>query len=328
MKLFEIPMVVTSLVGLGFLAGLDAPPAHADFTFGEPVNIDAAMQFFANSYFVVDCFSSDGLEMFVESDRAGGQGSDDLWVRKRASPKDDWGPAENLGPVVNSASVEASASITSDGLELYFYSDRLGGYGENDLCVTKRATRDSPWGPPTNLGPNVNSSNLESYPSVSSDGLELYFQSNRPGGYGGRDLYVSRRATRNDPWGPAANLGPAVNSPAEETEPCLSPDGLLLFFYSTRPGGHGDSDLWMTRRASRSAPWEAPVNLGPVVNGPTQQGHPCLAPDGSALYFARVNASGNWTYWQAPITPILDFNGDGKRLSGNNVNQCSLGRMV
>ncbi len=103
MKLFEIPMVVTSLVGLGFLAGLDAPPARADFTFGAagepPIYFPLLNP--ANDY--IDCFSADGLEMYIDSNRAGGQGDYDLWVCKRPSPEDDWGPPENLGLAVNSA---------------------------------------------------------------------------------------------------------------------------------------------------------------------------------------------------------------------------------
>ena len=77
-------------------------------------------------------------------------------------------------------------------------------------------------------------------PSVSSDGLELYFAVRiARADMAADDLYVSKRATRNDPWGPPVNLGPAVNSPADEDGPCLSPDGLLLFFSDerSRPGG-------------------------------------------------------------------------------------------
>jgi hypothetical protein len=148
--------------------------------------------------------------------------------------------------------------------------------------------------------------------------LELYFASNRPGGYGGynlniNDLYVSKRATRDDPWGDPVNLGPAVNSSANEDAPYLSPDGLLLFFHSSRAGGYGGYDLWMTRRASRSGPWEPVVNLGPTINGATEEYLPRIAPDGSALYFFRNDAAGNVLgSWRAPILPLVDFNGDGK----------------
>ena len=209
---------------------------------------------------------------------------------------------------------EYRSSITGDGLELYFYSDRPGGYSSYNIYVTRRATRDSPWGPPANLGPNVNISSDTTYdPAVSSDGLELYFTYwNSPGGYAGADLCVSRRATTQDPWGPPSNLGPAVNSPAIERHPWVSPDGLLLLFASDRPGGYGNWDIWMTRRAGCSAPWGPPVNLGPKINGPLLDYTPCLAPDGSALYFARESGNSVTWCWKAPILPIVDFNGDGK----------------
>jgi len=94
-----------------------------------------------------------------------------------------------------------------------------------------------------------------------------------------------------------------VNSPAGDTFACPSQDGLLLFFASARPGGNGDWDIWVARRASRSAPWEPAVNLGPVVNGPGSDGVPFLPADGSALYFMR-ESGGTWTQWKAPILPI------------------------
>lgn len=127
-------------------------------------------------------------------------------------------------------------------------------------------------------------------------------------------MYVSRRATVNDPWGDAMNLGPVVNSAYNDTGPCLSPDGLLLVFqdYGTpRPGGCGREDFWMTRRASLSDPWGPPVNLGPPVNGPNFEAAPRFFPDGSALKFSR-ESGGIWSDWRAPIIPIVDFNGDGK----------------
>ncbi|MBP7053242.1 MAG: PD40 domain-containing protein [Phycisphaerae bacterium] len=312
MKRFEIPMVVTSLVGLCFLAGLDVPPAHADFTFGTPVNIQSTFPSLdptPDEY--IDCFSADGLEVYFGSAHKAGQGGADLWVFTRASVEDDWGLPENLGPIVNSAAGDRGASIAVDGLELYFFSNRPGGYGNADIYVTRRATRTSPWGPATNLGQKVNGSFGDTWPMVSPDGLELYFSSDRPGNLGDGDLYVSNRATTQDSWGDPVNLGQAVNGPFPEMIPRLSPDGLLLFFESPRPGGFG---LWgegyVARRASRSAPWQPAVNLGPIVNATTFT-WPIGCPDGSALYICGdPNDDGsNWTY-QAPILPIVDFNTD------------------
>ncbi|MCL5282157.1 MAG: hypothetical protein M1376_19890 [Planctomycetes bacterium] len=239
MRLFEIPMVVTSLVGLCFLAGLGVPAAHADFTFGEPVSIQSEFPFLDPATGWIFCFSADGLEAYlcIFGDRPGGYGQCDIWVSKRSSVEDKWGDPENLGPLVNRDSWDHYPLLSGDGLELYFSSDRSGGYGDFDLYVTRRATRTSPWEAATNLGPKVNSASGDMVASVSPDGLELYILSDRPGGSGGLDFYVSKRATRNDPWGDPVNVGPAVNSPGAELAASFSPDGLLMFFGSNRPGG-------------------------------------------------------------------------------------------
>jgi len=288
---------------------LTATSANADFTFGEPVNIQSNFPFLNPATEGIHCFSADGLEVYGVS-----YGLGDLWVCKRASVEDEWGAPENLGATINSASQDGSPFLTADGLELYFWSGRGGGYGAQDLYVTRRATRTSPWGVPTNLGQPVNTSQQESAPVVSPDGLELYFATIRPGGYGGWDLYVSKRATRNDPWGDPVNVGPAVNSPGNDSASSLSPDGLLMFVLSDRPGGFGPwGDGYVTRRASRSAPWQPAVNLGPIVNKTVYNGPLGVTADGSALYIIwdPNDDMTNWTY-KAPILPIVDFNSDGK----------------
>ena len=115
------------------------------------------------------------------------------------------------------------------------------------------------------------------------------------------------------------NLGAVVNSLFAEQAPGLSPDGLLLVFHGTRPGGLGGIDLWMTRRANRSAPWEPVVNLGPMINGPSDEGYPVLAPDGSALYFWRDCAGRAPIPLKAPILPMVDLDRDGKVGSGDRM---------
>ncbi len=314
MKLFEIPMVVTSLVGLCFLAGLDAPPARADFAFGEPVSIQSDFPFLNPATDWIFCFSADELEAYlcISADRPGGYGQCDIWVSKRSSVEDKWGAPENLGPLVNSEGWDQYPILSADGLELYFSSDRPGGYGDFDLYVARRATRTSPWEAATNLGPKVNSAYVDAVASASPDGLELYILSDRPGGYGGGDFYVSRRATRNDPWGDPVNVGPVVNSPGGELAASFSPDGLLMFFGSDRPGEFSDFDGYVTRRASPSAPWQPAVNLGPIVNKDFFN-WPSISADGSTLYILyEPNDWSTMRTYEAPILPIVDFNADKK----------------
>jgi len=316
MKRFNCSRITLVLMVFGLVLVLTPASANADFAFGEPVNLKSVIPVIDPAHESIDCFSSDGLEMYIESDRPGGHGEMDLWVLRRASIEENWGPPENLGPGINSPRVENGSSISNDGLTLYFNSFRSGGYGSGDIYMTTRTTANAPWGPAVNLGPKINGSSFDGCPCISPDGLELYFLSGRPGGYGDGDIYVTRRATLNDPWGEPVNIGPEINSPYNELPISLSPDGLLLLFDDSfsdrgpRPGGYGDADMWMTRRASLSDPWQSPVNLGPKINSSARDAGPVISPDGRMLYFFTFSNE-TWDNWQVPIEPVVDFNDDG-----------------
>jgi Tol biopolymer transport system component/predicted negative regulator of RcsB-dependent stress response len=177
MKVFEGPMFVASLLGLCVASGLDAPPAYANFTFGEPVNLRSVIPVLDPAHECIECFSYDGLEVYVISDRVDTQGGFDLCVLKRTSIEAEWGSIENLGHVVNSTADEWCASISGDGLTLYFTSDRPGGYGWADIWMTTRVSSNDPWGQPLKIPPKVNTTGGDGGPWISPDGLELYFGS-------------------------------------------------------------------------------------------------------------------------------------------------------
>jgi Tol biopolymer transport system component len=148
------------------------------------------------------------------------------------------------------------------------------------------------FGTPTNLGPTVNAPAHESVPSISADGLSLYFQSDRHGGHGLWDLYVTKRTTTEDAWGAAVNLGPPVNSSSIEYTPCISADGLELHFGSKRPGGHGGGDIWKATRKTKDDPWLEPMNLGPNVNSPYEEGASSISADGLTLFLLSNRPGG------------------------------------
>jgi serine/threonine protein kinase len=194
---------------------------------------------------ITSYWTADGLEMPVAHKRFDGHGGSDIWMYHRDSVDDNWGLPMNLGPIVNSTADERSPAILRNGLELYFGAyDRPGGCGGWDLWVTRRATRDAPWQKPVNLGEKVNSTALDARPCLSADGLMLFFDSKRSGGYGQADLYVTRRKTILDPWQEPINLGPLVNSPAYDELAYISADGSMLYFDSNRPDGYGGQDIW------------------------------------------------------------------------------------
>jgi hypothetical protein len=126
----------------------------------------------------------------------------------------------------------------------------------------------SDWAAPVNLGPVVNSTSFDGGPGISKDGLSLYFQSNRPGGFGGMDIWVAQRPTVDAPWGAPVNLGSAINTNFADTVPTFSRDGHWMFFASTRPGGFGSNDIWASWRAHvhDDFGWQPPFNLGANIN--------------------------------------------------------------
>src|SRR6266566_2982066 len=177
---------------------------------------------------------------------------------------------------------------------------------------------NSEWSAPVNLGSTINTTFNEQGPSLSNDGLSLYFGSDRPlGGAGSFDLWVSRRdcGDASDPkcaWQPPENLGPTVNTAASETGPGLSIDGHLLFFTSTRLGGPGGQDIYLSRRSNPNTDlgWEPPVALGPDVNTAANEAgaeYVQSAEDGAAnFYFNRAPVGGTADLWTATRRSVHD----------------------
>ncbi|MHC4437699.1 MAG: LamG-like jellyroll fold domain-containing protein [Planctomycetota bacterium] len=214
--------------------------------------------------------------------------------RESANAEFIWGAAVNLGPNVNSSSNDAGSSISADGLTLYFSSNRPGGAGGYDLWCTTRATINDDWGPAENLGQPPNSRYSYWGPSISSDGLTLYFSDghspqygNRlPGGLGGQgDIWMVTRASVNVAWGEPINLGPAVNS-QHAIHPCISSDNLSLYFQTHRAGALGHCDIMVATRKSTSDPFGDPVFLK-NVNAGGADWTPDISADGLTLFFMR-----------------------------------------
>ena len=145
------------------------------------------------------------------------------------------------------------------------------------FTASSRAQVYSDWSAPFNLGPIVNSTSMDRGPAISKDGLSLYFASTRPlTGFGGEDIYVSQRETRDDEWGPPVNLGPIINTTGNESVPAFSRDGHLLFFSSSRTGGLGGVDIWVSRREHThdDFAWQPAENLGAGVNSASTDAGP------------------------------------------------------
>jgi hypothetical protein len=211
----------------------------------------------------------------------------------------------NIGPAINSRNIESSPFISPDGLSLFFASDFPDGLLDYDIWVTTRASTSEAWGEAVKLGQMINTTNTEWHPSITADGLELYFDSDRPGGEGSEDLWVSKRESTADEWGAAVNLGPAINTWEFEEAASVSADGLILTWDSDRPDGFGESDIWMSTRSTRDEPWGPPVNLGPNINTQNLEATAALSADGGTLFFTAwpwPEGYGDFDIWMARRT--------------------------
>ncbi len=249
--------------------------------------------------------SKDGLRLYFGSSRAGGFGSFDIYVSRRPTVAAPWGPPVNLGPTVNTPSIENIPCLSRDEHTMYFTSTRPGGFGDRDVWASYRdhTNADFGWQAPVNLGPNVNTAYWDGGGcTVENDDVGprlLYFNSNRPGGLGSFDIYVSAEQLDGS-FGPAKPVT-EVSSPADDRIPRIRFDGLEMFLLSSRSGGFGDLDVWVSTRRSTSEPWGAPVNLGPTVNGPYIDDQAYPASDRMTLYFVSTRPGGSGT-WDLYVT--------------------------
>lgn len=216
-----------------------------------------------------------------------GAGDDDADEQADAAPGGpDGDPA--LGPFAEPRLIEALSdpeandddpTVTGDLLELFFNSNRSG---DSDLWVTVRESVDQPWGDPQPVqGAGINTTDNETAPEVSTDGLTLYFSSNRTGGKGSQDIFVTTRDDRDGAWKQPMRV-PELNSSAADYSPVEDDSGLAIYFYSSRAGG--DQDLFAATRGSRDDLWREPMEVT-ELNSADNDADPFVSGDGLTLYF-------------------------------------------
>ncbi len=241
--------------------------------------------------------SASGLELYFRSDV---RDDPEIWVATRSNSN---GPFESVSILaeINSSSNDNPGGISSDGLTLYFGSNRSGNFG---MYQATRADLSSPFGDITDLGPGVNTNELENFPFVSTDGLSLYYHKSSFATSTEHRLWMATRQDPNGTFGNAADLGDIVNgNPTIDTwKPSVSADGLTIFFSDgffgdPRLGGKGGLDVWVSHRDSTADAFGAPMNLndmwpGTEVNTEQLEGMAYISPDwpavGSKLYYNSV----------------------------------------
>jgi len=186
---------------------------------------------------------------------------EDLYISYKDN--DTWTFAVNIGNKLNSEKNEGAQTISVDGRVIYYTAcSREDGKGSCDIYRCNK--KNEKWLDPVNIGSPVNSSKWEAQPSISSDGKTLYFVSNRSGGKGKKDIWMSEKLP-NKKWGKPRNLGDIINTKGNEISPFIHPDNKTLYFTSDGLLGMGGYDIFKTERKNDGS-WTTPVNLGYPIN--------------------------------------------------------------
>ena len=217
--------------------------------------------------------------------------TEDFYVVQRENS--NWSLRKNVGPPINSECNEGAGNISPDGRFMFFAaSNNLGRNSSMDLYIVER--KGSVWSAPASLGPVVNTDGFESQPSFSSDGKTLYFISNRPGGVGGNDVWITSRNTKGE-WSMPVNAGDIINTRGNEISPFIHPDNQTLYFCSDGHDGMGGYDFFISRKDAQGQ-FQMPENLGYPINTTADERSLVISADGTKGYFASNNFSGFGDY--------------------------------
>ena len=230
---------------------------------------------------------------------------DDDLFKANADSCGGWFYARNLGDPPNSPSQESSQFISADGHYLFFTrcdnrSEDGIAEGGCDLYMAYRASNQADWTIAQPFGSTINTPYFEGMPSLSPDNRELYFVSDREGGYGGYDIWISR--FENGLWQLPINAGPSINTSGNETAPYIAVDNKTLYFTSDGWPGMGGSDIFMSRKLGDTT-WVTAMNLGYPLNTPFDEKSECASMDGKKLYFAsdRNGPPGNYDIFESEL---------------------------
>jgi hypothetical protein len=362
LRVVGILVALTPFVLLGFASvavRLNAPVAIATQPISSlhrlTVNMGPAIN--TNLREAEPSFTADGRTMYFNCQDT------DICVSRLMGTWEEgkWTPPERLGEPISTGYFEVEPLISSDGDKLYFLSNRpagpfmgnpllsplvinslfipnylaesslgtsvLDGLGLADVWVSYKI--NGVWSPPKNLRdvpgePPINTAFHDHCLSFSADGNEAFWTSTRPGGFGGNDIWTSRRV--DGQWTAPENLGPQVNSPGDEHHSMPTPDGRSLYVTTTRDSGYGAEDNYTTTRDA-DGKWGPLFNLGPLINGPGDDRCAAWTPDRKVFLFDSLRAGGfgGRDIWWIPFQDVL-LESPGSLSRGSATYTASLGR--
>ncbi|RME93122.1 MAG: hypothetical protein D6767_01695 [Candidatus Hydrogenedentota bacterium] len=266
--------------------------------------------------------SADGSVLIFQSNRPGGKGWYDLYESTKQGDK--WSKPKNI-QILNTKYFDGLPFLSPDGRTLFFSTNRhRKSVTDQDLDIwySKRDTKGN-WQKPQPIR-EINSSYYDAMPSISFDGKILYFSSNRPGGVGGRDIWVSY--FQNGQWTRPTLMQHGVNTKDNEINPTLLPAGDEFYFASDREGGQGEFDLYRMKWDTTLESWGKPHNVGPAVNTDENEYFFALPSTGDFIYISRGESNEEDIYQinlppELKPTPVLLIQGEviGQQKSGKQI---------
>ena len=269
-----------------------------------PVNLGDSINTSSSEYYP-SITINDSLFVFTRR----GTGIREDFVESTILPNHEYSKSKTISGSINEEPSKGAINISQDGDWLIFAGNfSSSGLGNFDLYISYQTPQG--WSEPINLGPQINTEFWESSPSLSSDKNTLYFSSDRPGGYGGKDLYVSHRLP-NGKWNEALNMGSSVNTTGDELAPFIHADNNTLYFTSDGLPGYGGSDLFVMRR--KNAPdshrdeWNTPENLGYPINTIENDGSLFIASNGVDAFYSsdRADSRGGLDLYRFELRPDI-----------------------
>lgn len=194
-----------------------------------------------------------------------------------------WTPAKGIGEPINTGGHDACIGLSPDGQKLFVY--RSNQKEAEDIFVSD--LNGDKWKTPVKLNNNINTNFWESHATITADEQTLYFTSSKPGGKGGKDIYISKRKADGD-WGPAEDLSAKINTDYDEDCPYIHPDGKTLYFSSMGHKSMGGYDIFKTVYNEDTKEWTEPENIGYPINTTDDDLFLVWSADGTRAYFSSI----------------------------------------
>ena len=232
--------------------------------------------------------SPDGETLyFTRMDHPDGYGGEDIFV-SYLKEDDEWSEAVNIGTPLNNSGHNFVYSVSQDGQELFLHNQ----YTERGSNPSISFKEDGVWSiPETQYIPEFNTVGEYHNGSLSVDGKYLLMSINRNGGVGDNDIYVILKDEYGN-WQEPLNLGPTINTYAEESSVFIAADGQTIYFSSAGHGGHGKSDMFLSRRLDNTwTNWSKPINLGDKINSQENDEFYVIPAKGDFIYFSSTRNS-------------------------------------